>query len=507
MTDARVGGENARVQRNEETVGKGLKLIAVAGAGMLALSCQNAPGAVDLERDISAEDMRARISFLASDMLAGRSTPSPGLEIAADYVKAEFRRFGLEAPPGGYVQRYRIAMTEMRAGWSLAVSRGSKRATLRRNSDFWGVPWAAGTVEGPPTFVGDAPAASFESERIWIARASATVPPREWLTAANRAGASGLILVIGEEPGRHIGEWLEAGSRLYELGDIEPTLPAALVSEKALVEAFELIGVDFQPSVTGTDLEASGAIVHLSADLRVETLAAPNVIGVLPGRDERLRDEYVLVSAHMDGLGVGAAVNGDSIYNGADDNASGTAAVLEVAEALADLTPPPRRSVAFLAVSGEEKGLLGSSWFVEHPPMPLSRIVADVNIDMIGRNWEDTISVIGKQFTTLGLLVDSVAAAHPELEMNVVDDRWPSERFFFRSDHYNFARKGIPAVFFFNGVHEDYHRPSDEVGKIKFAKAARIASLIFEVTLALAEAQQPPRWYPDARSVIVEEAR
>jgi Zn-dependent M28 family amino/carboxypeptidase len=155
-------------------------------------------------------------------------------------------------------------------------------------------------------------------------------------------------------------------------------------------------------------------------------------------------------------------------------------------------------------VSGEEKGLLGSAWFVENPPIPLERIVANVNIDMIGRNWEDTISVIGGRFSTLGTLVDSVAAANPELGITIVGDRWPDQGFFFRSDHFNFARVGIPAIFFFNGVHEDYHRPSDEVGKIGFAKVARISRLVFEVVLALADAEAPARWHPDARARIVE---
>jgi Zn-dependent M28 family amino/carboxypeptidase len=220
-----------------------------------------------------------------------------------------------------------------------------------------------------------------------------------------------------------------------------------------------------------------------------------------------LREEYVLVSAHMDGLGVGPVVDGDSIYNGADDNASGTAAILEVAEALASLPERPKRSVAFLAVSGEERGLLGSAAFVEDPPIPLERVVANLNIDMIGRNWEDTISVIGKPYSTLGELVDSVAAAHSELRMVVVGDRWPSQGFFFRSDHFNFARKGIPAVFFFNGVHEDYHQPSDEIDRINFEKAARIGRLVFEIVLAVANAEEAPRWYSDARDAIVEGSR
>jgi Zn-dependent M28 family amino/carboxypeptidase len=244
------------------------------------------------------------------------------------------------------------------------------------------------------------------------------------------------------------------------------------------------------------------ARVHASPQVEVTT--APNVIGILRGSDPRLRDEYVFFSAHMDHVGVGAPVNGDSIYNGADDNASGTATILEIAEALSRASPRPRRSLAFLLVSGEEKGLFGSQWFSDHPTVPLARVVADLNVDMVGRNWEDTIVAVGKAQSSLGATVDSVARAHPELRLAVIDDPWPQERFYFRSDHYNFARKGVPILFFFNGVHEDYHLPSDEPAKIRSEKAARIARLVALTGWAVAEADARPRWDPAARAQVVE---
>ena len=294
---------------------------------------------------------------------------------------------------------------------------------------------------------------------------------------------------------------------MYKMGEVEPSLPAVLISDAVLAGALEQLGLEGMTAAATAGGNPTSARVEITADLQVETSAAPNVIGIVRGSDPDLRDQYILVSAHMDGLGVGRPVDGDSIYNGADDNASGTAAVLEVAEAIAGLEVAPRRSILFLLVSGEERGLLGSSWFVEHPPIPLKRVVANINVDMVGRNWEDTISVIGKPYSTLGTLIDSVAAAHPGLNMTSVGDRWPSEGFFFRSDHFNFARKGIPAVFLFNGVHEDYHMPSDEAEKIRFGKATRIARLIYEVTMALGNAEESPRWDKTARERIVEEAR
>jgi hypothetical protein len=473
----------------------------------LSAGCRTAPAYSEGEVDITQGDMRARIGFLAADHLEGRATPSTGLELAASYIRSEFARMGLEAPPGGFEQRYRLAMTEMGAGWSLSLSRGSRRAVLSHGTDFWGLPWAAGTVEGELRFVDPrAPqgAAETDSPTIWVARLSAVALPRDWLAAAREAGAAGLLLVLTAEIEPLLSHWLEVGETLYELGDVEPTLPAALVTEAALAAALERLGL--APLATDAQTAGlSGTRAHLAADLRVETLAAPNVMGIARGSDPELAEEFVLVSAHMDGLGVGRPVDGDSIYNGADDNASGTAALLEVAEAVAGLERRPRRSIFFLAVSGEERGLLGSSWFVEHPPISLDRVIADLNIDMVGRNWEDTIAVIGKPYSTLGALVDSVAAAHPELSMTPIGDPWPQENFFFRSDHFNFARKGIPAVFFFNGVHADYHRPSDEADKIKNEKAARVARLIFEVVVALADAEERPRWDDAARARIVED--
>jgi Zn-dependent M28 family amino/carboxypeptidase len=244
----------------------------------------------------------------------------------------------------------------------------------------------------------------------------------------------------------------------------------------------------------------------LSVDLaeRVESrVTAPNVIGILEGSDPRLKNEYIVLSAHMDHVGVGRPVNGDSIYNGADDDASGTIAVVEAAEAFAVLRPRPKRSIVFMTVSGEEKGLWGSAYFAEHPTVPLSGIVANLNLDMVGRNWTDTIAVIGKQHSDLGATLNRVAAAHPELRMTPIDDIWPQENFYYRSDHYNFARKGVPILFFFNGTHADYHQPSDHVDKIDAEKEARIVKLVFYLGLEIANAADRPKWDPESYQRIV----
>jgi hypothetical protein len=233
------------------------------------------------------------------------------------------------------------------------------------------------------------------------------------------------------------------------------------------------------------------------------TERAPNVAALLEGSDPVLKGEFVVFSAHMYHVGVGTPANGDSIYNGADDNASGTAAVLALAEAFASAPTRPRRSIIFLTVSGEEQGLWGSAYFASHPPVGVDSIVAALNIDMIGRNWRDTIVAIGREHSDLGATVDRVAAAHPELNMRAIDDPWPNEQFYFRSDHFNFARRGVPVLFFFSGTHADYHGVDDEVERIDFEKHTRIVRLLYHVGRTLADAEARPQWNPESYRRIV----
>jgi hypothetical protein len=205
--------------------------------------------------------------------------------------------------------------------------------------------------------------------------------------------------------------------------------------------------------------------------------SAPNVVGILEGSDPLLKDEYVVFSGHMDHVGVGTPdENGDSIFNGADDDASGTVAVMEVAEAMASLAVAPKRSMIFLVVSGEEKGLWGSEYYADNPTVPVEQLVANLNTDMVGRNWPDTIVAIGKEHSDLGESMNRVNAEHPELNMTAIDDIWPEENFYGRSDHYNFAHKGVPILFFFN---------------------------VFYLGVDIANAPEKPKWNPDSYQRIV----
>ncbi|HET7603407.1 MAG TPA: M20/M25/M40 family metallo-hydrolase [Gemmatimonadales bacterium] len=221
-----------------------------------------------------------------------------------------------------------------------------------------------------------------------------------------------------------------------------------------------------------------------------------NVIGILPGSDPALRDEYILVDAHLDHLGVGRPLAGDSIYNGADDDASGVTAVLEIARALA-AGPGVRRSVIFAATTGEEMGLLGTRWYIAHPARPLDQLVGNLEIEMIGR--PDSLAggpgrawLTGYERSTMG---DSLAAEG----IPIVADPRPDQHFFERSDNIAFARMGIPAhtLSSFN-LHDDYHRQSDEVSKVDFAHMTAVIGAAVDAVRILANGPRP-EWHPGGR--------
>jgi hypothetical protein len=465
---------------------------------------------------ITPTDLRARIGFLASDALRGRDTPSPGLEVAAAYLESEYRRLGLlPAGEGGtYYQRYPyllLALDTASAHLGTVVD-GKDNQMFAYGTDYYSdAVFADGSTEmgdARPVYVGvlgerGLPAGDYHDAaplvevlggytrdwRIAVARA---------VGAARAAGARALLVSVDSDfPATQFRELaqrsLAASREIPEEGEIPVFYLTHAAAQRIVARGGQVL--DRLTTSPAAPVALGGVEVHFAARARVlDPRRAPNVVALLPGSDPQLRDEYVVLSAHMDHVGVGRPVNGDSIYNGADDDASGTSGILEVAEAFASLPQRPARSILFLHVSGEEKGLLGSRWFSDHPTVPLGKIVANVNVDMIARNNPDTVVVIGKNYSSLGRTANAVQARHPELHLTLSDDIWPEERFFFRSDHFNFARKEIPAIFFFSGVHADYHKPSDEVEKIDADKAARIARMIFYTVQEIADAPTRPQW-------------
>jgi len=467
-------------------------------------------------QSITPDDIRRRIAIIADDSMRGRDTPSPELEKVAAYIASEFRRLGLK--PGGdngsFLQRYALDRVRLVAESSVAMVHGGGDATLRYGMDFV---FVDNRVEGGD-YAGDMVLITGSLDGATRIDTTALAGKMLVLPMRSRSRAQRQRLVSWHPAG--IVALSPAPDSLWTPGveqSLRPRLrdpsqqagqPVVLSARLAsLAPLLTRVGVD-----VGTVMETRGPLaaqplaaqIHVHARLAVvEHASAPNVVGILEGSDPRLKREYLVLSAHMDHVGVGRPVNGDSIYNGADDDASGTIAVVEAAEAFAQLQPRPKRSIIFLTVSGEEKGLWGSAYFADHPPVPIGDIVANLNTDMVGRNWKDTIVAIGKEHSDLGVTLNRVGAAHPELRMQPIDDIWPQESFYTRSDHYNFARKGVPILFFFNGTHPDYHRPSDSVDKIDAEKESRIVKLVFYLGLDVANAADRPKWNADSYKRIV----
>ena len=503
-------------------------------AALLALTAPlaahaQAPAVSRAAASITEADVRRRIAIISHDSMGGRNTPSPGLLKTAGYIASEFKRLGLKpgGDAGGFLMRYPIQQKKLLLSSSFVSFTGADGRAVKlmfgRDAAIASRGLPGGEGRGSLVLVGGAgrldsiPKADLRDKFIlfvtdWT-RMDAPVRLRSVARVAVDAGARGLIAVVNSDSaftsrygatGTQTWEVVGEQSSFYQIAIRESAL-AAQVPEAA--EPFAALRA--APRVVLQAAPNFEGMVSLR-DTAVSEQLAPNVVGILEGSDPVLKNEYLVYSAHMDHIGTAGqpgsgcrATGADSICNGADDDASGTAGVLELAEAYATRGARPKRSVIFLTVSGEEHGLWGSDWFVNHPPVPLPKIVANLNIDMIGRNWADTIVAIGKEHSDLGATLNRVNTAHPELKMSAIDDRWPEQNFYGRSDHYNFAKKGVPILFFFNGTHAQYHRADDTVEKIDAEKEARIVRLVFFVGQDVANAAKRPEWAPMSYKSIV----
>jgi len=498
-------------------------LLAVLAAGTLLLppatpiSGQTPQTAVeDPAQVITPESFYNRLSFLASDALQGRDTPSPGLEVAAQWLISEHRRMGLlpAGENGTFLQRwpYRQTRSDLSnatlrlegPGGAMVLSPAT--AAMRGGHD--------GALAGDLVFVRDLSAPPIPGSlngRILVAPSSGPMG-NPWLGQANRiqnlAAAAGAVASIVLLDDTFDAEAMIAlnerfAAPVWRMGWELPPVQVAMRQSDAL-QLFPAL----EGTLNGSRSETAGIPLDgklsglLPADILVDG-RPPNVIAMIQGSDPALRDEFVVLSAHFDHVGIGTPIEGDSIYNGADDNGSGTVALLEVANAISQMPEAPRRSIAFVHISGEEKGLLGASWFVDHATIPVEQMIANINADMIGGDaHKDSLVVIGKTYSTLGPLVDEINDSMPELRLITSDDIWPEQRFFFRSDQYHFMRKEIPSLFFFTGVHECYHRPCDTPEFVNSEKASRVARLLTHVTLEIANQDARPVWDPDGLAEV-----
>jgi hypothetical protein len=486
-----------------------------------SLAAQSGPALERAAQTITAADVLRRVSLLAHDSMMGRDTPSRGLELAAMHVAGEFRRAGLR-PAGGsgtYVQRFGLTRWTIDTAQStVELAVGPSRGVARIGTDaryvLGNIPAAVerGDVVLVAGLASDSGLNVKDRMVLFVADFTRQPPAAlnqrisELVQARPKA-----VFVLSNRDSATFAQRLETAAQPRSSRDAEwateQSAPIIEIHERALTSILEKAGIDpnrWRRLQQGGSRPVPGLTIELRVTRKVlEHAQAPNVVGILEGSDPLLRTEYLVYSAHIDHIGITAG-QPDSINNGADDNASGAAGLLELVDAFSHAGVRPRRSILFLAPSAEEDGLLGSAHFTEHPTVPLDRMVANINMDLIGRNWRDSVIAVGLEQSSLAQTLQQVVQAHPELAMTPIPDRWPEERIFYRSDHFNFARKGVPILFFTSGTHPDYHRPSDEPDRIDGEKEARLVRLIFYLGAAVANADSRPRWTEESYRQIVE---
>ncbi|MCS7035851.1 MAG: M28 family peptidase [Saprospiraceae bacterium] len=493
------------------------------------------PDARPFGATITPEDIRYLVDTLASDAMRGRETGTEGQRKAADFIAAQFKAMGL--PPVADRNTYFQYIFLKRESWAdLDLSVHGTSFTSRKdyivlpayNADLpnfkakeavfvgYGIEegkinhYADANVRGKVVVFYDGEPTDAEGRSLLTGNESRTAWTIDWTRKARLAAQKGAALALIIVP--DIGEAMRINRRQLSLWGWTPTAPNAEPLHKGLVNTFfisqevanALFGknTDKAADVFGKAKTNAAAFKPVKIKTNVEarmvkevrTLEGSNVIGFIEGSDPVLKNEYVVITAHYDHLGA----SGEVIYNGADDNASGTSSVIEIAQAFAKAKAAgvgPKRSVVCMLVSGEEKGLLGSRFYVEFPLFPLKHTVANINIDMVGRidnrhaNNPNYVYVIGSNrlSTELHEINEFANAVHTQLELDYkYNDPKDPNRFYERSDHYNFAERGIPAIFYFNGTHADYHKPSDTAEKINAEAAAKRAQLAFYTAWDLA---------------------
>lgn len=498
---------------------------------------------------ITAARLSEHLHIVASDAMGGRDTPSKGLDDTAQYIATHLTRLGLKpaGDEGTFFQRITLVRRKVDAAKTNAALDGR---VFKFGDDFLVSP-AIGKASGALVFASHGWV--FKSKNIdaykgidvrdKIVIVAAGLPAgvtrgdikgkvgEDWEDAesyARRNGAKGLVYIPRtrdlERWWRTVRSGAERGTMEIERfanpeGGAQQTLPSIFASA-AMVDALfageTASGADVFKATQAGETRAAFALspkkrMTFDAVATIDKQMTQNVVGLLEGADPALKAEYVAIGAHYDHVGTGLPdASGDALYNGADDDGSGTVALLAMAEALSRGKARPSRSILFVWHAGEEKGLWGSQYFTKFPTVPLKQIVAQLNIDMIGRSKKEgdtkpanrdlsgpnEIYVIGSKMmsTELGDLSERVNRAYLNLTFNYkYDDPTDPNRFFFRSDHFNYAQRGIPIIFYFNGVHEDYHRPSDTPDKIDYQKMEKITRTIFLTALELANAPTRPR--------------
>jgi Zn-dependent M28 family amino/carboxypeptidase len=535
-----------------------LALTALLGAALAGSLAASPAAAQQTAPPFTAERFRSHVTFLADDLLEGRETGSRGHEIAARYVASQFAAAGL-APGGGdgsWFQRITFQKTERgETPGAITVidpARGAAAGERRWENATDVLVWTNANepsqdISAPLVFVGygvENARFGFDDYRGLDAKGKIVVVLR------------GFPKGLPSEEGAHLAATkLKTAEQHGAIGVISiATLQSAKTRSWAQNVAASADGADYawmdstgKAHVEAPGIRASGALNTPAAEavfsgaprtlaavlreadkpggtprgfalktrLRVQTtsrsehVTSPNVVGILRGADPALRDQYVVLSAHLDHLGMAPESKdkpgADRIYNGALDNAAGVATMLEVARAAASAPTRPRRSIIFIATTGEERGLLGADYYAQNPTVPIGQIVGNVDLDMPVLLYPFTdLVAFGANHSSFGRLV---AEAVAPMGVALSPDPMPEQGLFTRSDHYQFVRQGVPAIFFATGyanggqkawetfLNGGYHEPNDDVTqKIDWDSGARFAEANYRVTRAMADADQPPLW-------------
>ncbi|KAB2878759.1 M28 family peptidase [bacterium] len=481
-------------------------------AAVLALSCNTKRNEFS-NPEITQAEIKYHVEFLASDSLRGRASGAEGNNIAAKHLADEFKNYGLK-PAGDdnkYFQSFEI-VTGLKAGEKNEVSFGNKKFELEKH--FRPLAFSADTgSEGQLVFAGygisssdtkydDFEKVTVKDKIVLIFRYTPEgdnphshfnnhAPLRKKVGLAAEKGAKGVLVVTGFEDGEDDLIRLQ-----YEIGHGNYGIPAMSISREA---AMEILGYsepqfrDLQRNINNSKKPNSfetASTVKLSSEVLVERSQTQNVAGWLEGTDPELKKEYVIIGAHFDHLGMGGSnsmYRGEpAIHNGADDNASGTTALLELAQKLS--TQKLRRSLLFIGFTGEEMGLIGSKYFAEHPTTDLTQAVTMFNFDMVGRLKENQLIIHGMgtspHFTQM--INDQNKTYNFALTLKQ-DGNGPS-------DFATFYQKDMPVIAYFTNLHADYHKPSDDADKINLEGEERIIKMAFETIVAIANADKRPEF-------------
>lgn len=498
-----------------------------------------APVSVATQRgtdEITAAQIRDYLTFIAADEMEGRDTPSRGLDLTAKYLASNLSRWGFKpaGDTGSFFQRIELRRDRADGGQTRVEYAGR---ALNAGTEYIPLP-GMGNVSGQLVFAGNGwfvKSRNIDAYKDIDARGKIAVifgspgnqRPRgitradqtgkrgeDWMGVteyARKQGVAGLIYVPDVT---YLARWestrrivMERGSTVvakFQTQQNAEALPSIVISPEfanLLFAGERSNALALLSAYYGTGLPApfqlnAAKTLTMNLAARTETIPTQNVVAVWEGSDPVLKNEYVALGSHYDHVGICVPAGPDSICNGADDDGSGTTAMLAMAEALFKAPTRPKRSVLFVWHAGEEKGLWGSRYFTEYPTIPLNQIVTQLNMDMIGRSkapgdtnvrnksltGPNDIYVIGSTMmsTELGALVDTVNKAYLNLGYDKrYDDPSDPSRFFYRSDHINYARKGIPIIFFFDGEHEDYHRPGDSPDKIDYQKLEKVTRTVY----------------------------